>query len=445
MMKVLRLLAGLACLTLPASALAGGTDTIPADAVAADVTEWRDWLFATHPQPGFSMDVEAVNAGFDAVIDGLESDYTQREAWLALSPLNPLFNDGHVAIRLPQEAYEADLAHGAAAFTLPVRLADGRPVVADTIAADSRIQPGETVLAISGTDTRTLVEQALRRTHGDTPGLRAHLVETRFPQYLWALTGGARSWTVTLEAPDGERREVTLDPAIDRATTEPSNWDLAFRDDAAILTLNTFAPTVETEFRAFIDQAFAEIAARGSEILIVDISANGGGAHMLSDHLLAYLTTQRHTPLSAVTARITEQNQALIPGSQLGDVVSMPFAQWVEPPAELANRFTGRTAFLVGAGTYSQAIVLAATVQDFGIAPVAGPGTEGRANSTGQVQLHRLTQTGLEVAAPIYVFIRPSGDTSSAPVIPDIPLEGPREAQIDALIAHLREAATGAD
>ena len=193
---------------------------------------------------------------------------------------------------------------------------------------------------------------------------------------------------------------------------------------------------METEFRAFIDQAFADIAARGSEILIVDISANGGGAHMLSDHLLAYLTTQRHTPLSAVTARITEQNQALIPGSQIGDVMSMPFARWVEPPAELANRFTGRTAFLVGAGTYSQAIVLAATVQDFGIAPVAGPGTQGRANSTGQVQLHRLTHTGLEVAAPIYVFIRPSGDTSSAPVIPDIPLEGPRETQIDALIAQ---------
>ena len=425
MMKVLRLLAGLAGLALPAPALAGGTDTIPADAVAADVAEWRDWLFATHPQPGFSMDVEAVNAGFNTIIDGLEGDYTRREAWLALSPLNPLFNDGHVAIRLPQEAYEDHLAHGGAAFTLPM--------------------PGETVLAINGTDTGMLVDQALRRTHGDTPGLRAHLVETRFPQYLWALTGDAHSWTVTLEATDGQRREVTLDPAIDRDTATPSNWDLAFRDDAAILTLDTFAPTVETEFRAFIDQAFADIAARGSEILIVDISANGGGAHMLSDHLLAYLTTQRHTPLSAVTARITEQNQALIPGSQIGDVMSMPFAQWVEPPAELANRFTGRKAFLVGAGTYSQAIVLAATVQDFGIAPVAGPGTEGRANSTGQVQLHRLTHTGLEVAAPIYVFIRPSGDTSSAPVIPDIPLEGSREAQIDALIAHLREAATEAD
>lgn len=445
MMKVLRLLAGLAGLALSAPALAGGTDANPADAIAADVAEWRDWLFATHPQPGFSMDVEAVNAGFDAIIDGLEGDYTRREAWLALSPLNPLFNDGHVTIRLPQEAYEADLAHGGSAFTLPVRLTDGQLVVAGTIAENSRIRPGETVLAINGTDTGMLVDQALRRTHGDTPGLRAHLVETRFPQYLWALTGGARSWTVTLEAPGGQRREVTLDPATDRATGTPSNWDLAFRDAAAILTLNTFAPTVETEFRAFIDQAFADIAARGSEILIVDISANGGGAHMLSDHLLAYLTTRRHTPLSAVTARITEQNQALIPGSQIGDVMSMPFARWVEPPAELANRFTGRTAFLVGAGTYSQAIVLAATVQDFGIAPVAGPGTEGRANSTGQVQLRTLTHTGLEVAAPIYVFIRPSGDTSSAPVIPDIPLDGPREAQIDALIAHLRADTAEAD
>jgi len=440
MKKPHRLLAALFCLLLPAPAQAGD-ETYSARAVAEDVAEWRDWLFATHPEPEFSMDVEAVNARFDAIAASLEGRYTRREAWLALAPLNPMFGDGHVALRLPSEDYTAYLEAGGADFTLPVRIAGGVPVVAETVAETSRLQPGDRILAINGRDTRVLIDEALRRTNGDTAGLRRYIVETRLPQYLWALTGGADAWTLTVETRDGHRQDLTLDPARERAGHDTENWSLDFRGDAAVLMLNTFIPPLEDPFKAFIDEAFAEIAARGTDILVIDISENGGGAHMLSDHLLAYLTDRRHTPLSAVTARVTADNQALIPGAEIGDVVSMPFAQWVEPPTALDNRYHGRAGFLVGAGTYSQAIVLAATVQDFGIAPVAGPGTQGRANSTGQVQLHRLANTGLEAAAPIYIFIRASGDTSSAPVIPDIPLSGPRDEQIDALIRHLRDGA----
>jgi C-terminal processing protease CtpA/Prc len=441
-MKAPWLLAACLASTLTAAACAA-EDTFPAGAVAQDVAEWETWLFATHPDPAFSMDVNAVHARFDAIAQSLEGDYTRREAWLALAPLNPMFGDGHVTLRLPREDYDAYLAGGGAEFALPVHVRNDALVVAETVAPASRLQRGETILAINGLDPRDLVARALARTNGDTVGLRTHLVETRFSQYLWALTGGAETWTVTVQAPDGSTRQVTLDPALDRPGAETENWSLDFRGDAAVLTLNTFIPPLEDPFKAFIDEAFAEIAERGSDILVVDISENGGGAHMLSDHLLAYLTDQRHTPLSAVTARVIEANQALIPDAEIGDVVSMPYAQWVEPPADLPNRYHGRTALLVGAGTYSQAIVLAATVQDFDIAPVAGPGTEGRANSTGQVQLYRLAHTGLEAAAPIYIFIRASGDTSSAPVVPDIPLSGSREEQIDALIAHLGAASGG--
>ncbi|WP_297732811.1 S41 family peptidase [uncultured Maricaulis sp.] len=430
-------IAALALLCLPACVNAQ-SDGIDASAVAADVTEWENWLFATHPQPEFSMDVGDVRARFDQVRDGLEGPYSRREAWLALAVLNPHFADGHVTLRLPSEEYEAWLADGGADFSLPVRIEGDQLRVADTIAEESRVRAGETITVINDQPVGPLIAAAVSRANGDTPGLRRHVVETRFASYLWALTGGAADWQVTAQNTHGQTRTITLDPQRERAGQDPEPWSLAFQDDAAILTLNTFAPTVEAEFDAFIDASFAEITARGSEILVIDISENGGGAHMLSDHLLAYLTDQRHTPLSAVTARITPENQALIPGSEPGQVISMPFAQWVEPPAEQANRFEGRFAFLVGAGTYSQAIVLAATVQDFDIAPIAGPGTEGRANSTGQVQLHRLANTDLEAAAPIYVFTRASGDSSSAPIIPDLPLSGSRDAQIDALIAHLR-------
>ncbi|WP_291845621.1 S41 family peptidase [Maricaulis sp.] len=442
MTKVHSWFAALVLACLPACASAEPA-ALPAEALIEDVTDWQDWLFATHPQPEFSMDVATVDAAFHALRERLDGRYTRREAWLELATLNPLFADGHVTLRLPQADYEAWLVDGGPAFTLPVRIIGNRLIVGTIVDPASALAAGSEITHINGQPAGAILAAALARANGDTPGLRAHVVETRFPRFLWALTGGAEAWQLDVIRPDGSIASHQLDPASDRAGTAPQPWSLDFmhidaaQGEAAILTLNTFMPTLESGFAAFIDASFAEIDARGAAILIIDISENGGGAHQLSDHLLAYLTDQRHTPISAVTARITPENQPLVPGARIGEILSLPFAQWVEPPASLDHRFTGRVAFLVGAGTYSQAIVLATTAQDFNIAPVAGPGTEGRANSTGQVQFHTLAHSGLEVAAPIYVFTRASGDTSSAPVVPDIPLSGPREAQISALIAHL--------
>ena len=441
MNKALLSLCALGLLAAPPASLAqpARPETFSAAELTADLDEWEAWLFATHPDPGFSMDVDAVEARFGQIRDGLEGRYTRREAWLAMSPLNPLFGDGHITLRLPGADFQTYLDAGGADFTLPVRVTPQGLMVAGGLAENSAFTPQSRIETINGLAVTPLLEAALSRIHGDSDGLRRHLLETRFSQYLWALTGGAESWTLDVTCPDGRLRTIRLDPSRDIAAIDSATSSLEFRDGAAVLTLNSFMPDQTPDFYDFVDRAFAEIDARGSDVLVIDISENGGGAHMLSDHLLNYLTDQRHTPLSSVTARITPENQALIPGSEIGQVITMPFAQWVEPPAEWPHRFTGRAAFLVGAGSYSQSIVLAATAQDFRIAPVAGPGTEGRANSTGQIQLHPLTQTGLEAVAPIYVFTRASGDTSNSPIVPDIPLSGSRDQQIAELIGILRE------
>jgi C-terminal processing protease CtpA/Prc len=440
MMRSIASLVLTSSLLLSATACAQPSETagtITADALADDLREWEAWLMATHPDPSFSMDVEQVAAQFDAIEGGLDGTYTRRMAWAEFAVLNPHFGDGHVAIRLPRNDYDAYLDNGGAAFPIPVTFADGRLRVAAAISDASPLSAGDEILAINGEPAEDIAAAIFARTHGDSEGLRHYLLETRFSQYLWAITGGAEQWSLQTRDQAGRHSTLQVDPTRDVGDAAPDNWSLAFIDDVALLTVNTFDPALEEPFSTFLETAFADISAAGSDALIIDISRNGGGAHMLSDRLFAYITTQRHTPLSAVTARITPENQARIPGAEIGQVVSVPFAQWIEPPEVLANRFDGDVVLLVGAGTYSQAIVMAATAQDFGIAPVAGPGTEGRANSTGQVQTRILTHSRLEVGAPIYIFTRASGDTSANPIVPDIPLSGTREEQITALIARL--------
>ena len=173
--------------------------------------------------------------------------------------------------------------------------------------------------------------------------------------------------------------------------------------------------------------------------MIIDVRKNGGGARQLSDRLMAYLTTARYTPISAVKARIVAENHALIPGSQIGQVIEMPFAQWVEPTDELAHRFLGKSVILIGPASYSQTIAFAVTVQDFKIAQIAGTPTEGPANQTGQVQRFTLPESGLVVQAPLYIFTRPSGEIGRARLIPDHLIPGQGEAQLKILITEISE------
>lgn len=110
----------------------------------------------------------------------------------------------------------------------------------------------------------------------------------------------------------------------------------------------------------------------------------------------------------------------MVPGSEIGQVIEVPFRQWVTPQADNPLRFEGDVYVLVGPRTYSQAIVFAATVQDYDLAKIAGEETLGLANQTGQVTMHILPNSGLKVMAPLYIFVRPNGSRARTGVQPDI-------------------------
>jgi hypothetical protein len=411
---------------------------IDAHRVQTDVKEWRNWLGSTHPDLSHSADIQRVDAAFEALEQKLDGEYDVRSAWRALATINPLLNDAHSGIRLPDTAYEAALEQGSVAFTLPVNVSEGRLYVDRSIQSSSPINPNEEILAINGQSAASLLSELEPRMRGESKGLRERVLSLRFSVALWAEQGDRQSHSVTLVRKNGPQT-ITLDPARDIAVSGDQTYELNIRDNVAVMTVKSFEISREEEFAAFLANAFARIDADNIDRLIIDVRENGGGARQLSDRLMAYLTTARYTPISAVKARIVAENQALIPGSQMGQVIEMPFAQWVEPPNQLAHRFQGKAIILIGPASYSQTIAFAVTVQDFKIAQIAGTPTEGPANQTGQVQRFTLPESGLVVQAPIYIFTRPSGEIGRASLIPDILISGMGEAQLRTLIAKMSE------
>jgi C-terminal processing protease CtpA/Prc len=397
------------CLLATAQAQTNSAPTYPAESLQADLETWQTWLMSTHPDLAHSTDLDALATATAELGASFDGTYSTRDAWLALSTLNPLFRDAHTGMPVPS-------ADDARAF-IPVTIEDGIMRVAASIAPGSAFEAGEEIHAINGEDTREMIAALMPHMRGETEHLQAYILQLKFDQFLQFMQGERDRDCVTVMR-DGDRITLDILPSRDLDETETALFHLSFDGDDAVLKIDTFDRALEAEFLEFLPEAFQDIADHGSTRLTIDISTNGGGARQLSDPLLAYITDERYTAISAVQARIIPENQALIPGSQVGQVIATPYAQWVQPPAELANRFNGDVEVTIGRGTYSQAIVFATIIQDFGLGRVVGTETEGPANQTGQVQTMVLPNTGFEVRAPIYIFTRASGDTGTRGVVP---------------------------
>ena len=155
---------------------------------------------------------------------------------------------------------------------------------------------------------------------GESKGLRERVLSLRFSVALWAEQGDRQAHSVTLVRKNGPQT-IILDPTRDIAVSGDQTYELNIRDNVAVMTVKSFEISREEEFAAFLANAFGRIDAGNIDRLIIDVRENGGGARQLSDRLMAYLTTSRYTPISAVKARIVAENRALIPGSQIGQVI----------------------------------------------------------------------------------------------------------------------------
>lgn len=388
-------------------------ERLTAEQVRADLDAWLEWTKATHPDLSYSVAPAGLQTAAERVARDLPETLSHAQAWRKLAALNPLLNDAHLGILVPRVSHVSDDA-------LPLTVAVSRDSLTLSASAEAS-DPAVEIAAFNGVPWADLYAQSMALLRGENDALRRFIIERRLHGLLRLLLPEGELTSMTIKSASGGPIVVPVDASRLRfVAPDASGYALQFEGDTAVLSIPSFARDREEEFAAFLNQAFAKITKHGSKSLRIDISQNGGGAHDLSDRLMAYLTSEPYAATSAITARITPENQALVLGSTLGDVVTVPFADPVTPPQDLANRFVGDVTIKLGAKTYSQAIVFAATAQDTGLAQLSGMVPQAPANQTGQVQTFTLPNTGFTVRAPIYIIFRASGDKGRDPLKLDI-------------------------
>jgi C-terminal processing protease CtpA/Prc len=191
---------------------------------------------------------------------------------------------------------------------------------------------------------------------------------------------------------------------------------------------------------------FEQIQKDKVDTLIVDVSNNAGGnsacGNLIADYFYAkpyqryqckWRRSEEYLELMKKWGATNTEYQKSAPGS----VLFYPSSK-NEPTRGLKNRFNGKVYVVVGANTFSSAIMFATMVKDNQMATLVGQIPEnGHPNHFGEMFGSKTPNASLQLQFGVKEWIRPSGDLKDNRLIPDkmVDLEGIQN--VEDLIARI--------
>ncbi len=395
----------------------------------------------------------------------LDTPLTTAEARVRFQRFAAFGRVAHARVEPPADAWETYRSGGGTAFPLFLRVVDGRVFVSDTVGEVAGVEAGDVLLAVDGQPVDAWLAPVRALISADNDHLRDTQLETRLPMLAWLAHGSHDRFALRVRKADGREVDAvatarsraeyaTLMAA--RAPRFELDWNAreARMLDGGIAYLRpgpfydnrpeATSPWDNAAFLAFVDRAFAEFIDHDARTLLIDLRDNPGGDNAFSDPLLAWIADKpfrfSHRFEIRVSAQTTASNRRRLQDSggdkdslsarfdvlyrdkPDGALVEFPI-DWVQPRA--GRRFEGRVFLLVNRHSYSNAVSVAAIVQDFGFGTVIGEETADLASTLGAMEQFALPRTGIEVGYPKARILRPNGDPRPRGVVPDIGIDTP--------------------
>lgn len=445
-------------------AMTGSTD-LPASAVRADFEALYAGLQASH----YDLYAHRPRADYEALYRRMHSDIDgplpPLEVWRRFQRFVAYGNVAHARIDPPAAAWEAFRQDGGKAFPLFLRVVGGTVHVGADSSGSAGIAIGDEIVAIAGKPALHWLQPMRALVSADNDYLAHAQLETLLPLLVWLAGDTASSWPVALRKADGRHVELAL-PARDRAGFEAAaasrakafelDWNAReahmLDDGIAYLRPGPFYdnrpeaadPWDTTAFQAFLDASFGTFIGKGARRLLIDLRDNPGGDNSFSDRMLAWFADRpfrfsKRFEIKVSDAAVAANRRRVDTSSGGADSISLALAAayanrrpgervdfpipWVSP--RKGPRFTGEVYVLVNRHSYSNSVLVAATVQDFGFGTILGEETADLASTYGALEKFTLPTTGLEVSFPKARILRPSGDTASRGVVPDAAIATP--------------------
>lgn len=450
-----------ACAASPAANQAAPAGAFAPPALRADFDALYAGLQAAH----YDLYAHTGRADYDRLHRDMRADLNRPmsafEAQVFFQRFAAAGRVAHARLDFPAPALEAFRAGGGGAFPLEVRIDDGRIFVAGNRTGEANVSPGDEIVAIDGVPSARLLARLRAHISADTDRLAYAQLDRMFAPLLWLETGAARTYAVELRTPAGaavsasvpartrEEMRAAAAAAAPTLSIDPTAREarmlaggIAYLRPGIFLNYPGDNLYDTSAFGAFVDAAFAQFIDAGASALLVDLRDNPGGDNSFSDLMIAWFADAPFRFTSDFRIRVSEQTiasnaarleqsagdsistrlAALYAGASVGDVVHFDIPL-VSPRA--GRRFTAPVFVLVNRRSYSNAVSVAAIVQDYGFGSIIGEPTADLATTYGAMEHFTLQNTGLVVGYPKAHILRPNGDERTAGVDPDIPIVTP--------------------
>lgn len=401
--------------------------TLTVKQAQADIDQWFNWLHQTHPDLSHSVkDIDGFYSKVSRIKNSIEEPVTAIALWQKMAPLNSILADGHIKVGHGSSSQWREwIKQGVVLFPLEINVTeDGMYVARDLGEQDSQYK-GAKIKSINGQNAAAILKKLLKNTHGDTLAFRRRVLQNQFHRLFYMTFGPEPSFNIEL-AHNNQTHRITLDAkaAISTSLAEKSFSDafnITYRDNTALLQVNTFSWHDFKQYLAYMDDVFSEIKTKNIDHLIIDIRYNGGGNDdMWMAGILKYIANKPYRHFSHYRSKILLKYRD--PGQIVGNIERGEKTNLIQPEKNLANFYHGKTSVLIGTGTYSSSIVFANTVQDYNFAQLIGTQTGGRSTQSGGIQFKHLIHSQLQMVSPRFLITRPSAELQVTPVQPDISL-----------------------
>jgi C-terminal processing protease CtpA/Prc len=383
----------------------------------------------------------------------------------------------HARIDENYRAYSAYLASGGKAFPLTLKSIGGSVYVASDSSGLEEVAVGDEVVGLNGKSIHSWLARARRNLSADNDYMANALIELDLPMLLWLELGPRLDFALTIRRGHGRSANLSL-PARSReemqaaAKAEPPRLDLSLRDRSARMLAGRIAylrpgpfynveaaataPYDNRDFRRFIDASFEQFLGAGADRLIIDLRDNPGGDSSFSDIMVGWFAARPYRFASRFRIKASpeavESNRRRLQAGGDSTGTSTRYAELyakagageivdfqipTAAPRE-GRRFTGRVYVLINRNSFSNAVAVAATIQDYRFGIIAGEETSDLATTYGAMENFTLKRTKLDVGFPKALIVRPNGSMAARGVVPDLAIPTPlRESPEDPVLGRM--------
>ncbi|MEL1250224.1 S41 family peptidase [Aurantiacibacter gilvus] len=409
-------------------------------------------LFARRSEAEYAAHVQTLLERIDGPVE-------RADFHLMLHAVMAFGNVGHAKTEAAMADVFAHVGAGGTIIPLSITYRDDVMLTDNWVGEGDALPPGSQITALGGLSVPEFEDRAKQIISADSARLLRSQIELGLQAWLYLVFGPVDSLQVDYVTPDGrsgvqqveatglnEMYAMQAERALPRPDRRPSariHRDLGhgiyylqpghFFASEAERGEDGEAYAIEP-FRAFVEEAFASLAASGASDLVIDLRDNSGGDASFSDLIIARLVNEPYRYASHYEVRAGANTKAAWadwegdPESMAGRiaaalalaeegervVIDLPETQPI-----LENAFRGRVWVLVNQHSYSNAAVVAALMQDLDIATIMGEETSDVPTTYGAVESFTLPHSGASIVYPKAYMVRPSGDRSTRGVVPD--------------------------